>query len=220
MHRVFHPSWIVAVAMVALAAPESLARNSGEHAVVVNGNTLIIGTKRVYLRGVDAPEMDQLCLVKNIQWACGKQAARELTNKIGGRPINCKVRGVDTVDCWANGVNLGSWMVSNGWAAASSRRSIYTREEQKAKKAKRGIWRSEFVHPWSWRRGLRADTAATNSEARTCAIKGDITVTGDRIYFMPKHPKYGDVQIDITNNERWFCTKEQAKRAGWNAPGR
>ena len=195
-----------------------MAASRGDRAVVVNGNTLIIGTRRLYLRGVDAPETDQFCLVGQVQWACGKQAARELTNKIGGKPIICKVRADNDADCWRGGVNLGSWMVSNGWAAASGRISIYAREERKAKRSRRGIWRSEFVRPWSWRRGLRASTAATNSEARSCPIKGDITAFGEKIYILPKSRQYSRVQIDTGNNERWFCSVKQAERAGWSAP--
>lgn len=206
--------------LVSTSPSVSVAASGGKHATVVNGNTLIIGAKRVYLRGVDAPETDQLCLVRGVQWACGKQAARELTNKIGGKPVDCKVRGGNVVDCWGGGVNLGSWMVSKGWAAASGPRSVYAGDEREAKKAKRGIWRSEFVRPWSYRRGLRADTSATNSEARTCAIKGDITATGNKIYFTPKHPHYRRVQIDTGKNELWFCSVAQARRAGWSAPAR
>ncbi len=197
-----------------------MAASRSDRAVVVNGNTLIVGTRRLYLRGVDAPETDQFCLVGQVQWACGKQAARELTNKIGGKPIICKVRADNDADCWRGGVNLGSWMVSNGWAAASGRISIYAGEERKAKRARRGIWRSEFVRPWSWRRGLRASTAATNSEARSCPIKGDVTAFGEKIYFLPKSRQYSRVQIDTGNHERWFCSVKQAEQAGWSAPRR
>jgi endonuclease YncB( thermonuclease family) len=220
MRRSFHHFWIAAFTLIAVSVFAPVAQSRGVHATVVNGNTLIIGTKRIYLRGVDAPETDQLCLVKRVQWACGKQAARELARKIGGKPINCKIRGNDDADCWGGGVNLGSWMVSNGWAAASGPTSIYAGEERTAKRAKRGIWQSEFVRPWSWRRGLRAGTSATNSEARDCPIKGDITASGERIYIVPKHRQYSRVQIDTGKNERWFCSVAQAVRAGWSAPTR
>jgi endonuclease YncB( thermonuclease family) len=220
MRRSFHQLWIATFTLVSLSLFASVAQSRGVHAVVVNGNTLIVGPKRIYLRGVDAPETDQLCLVGRIQWACGKQAARELTNKIGGKPINCKIRENDDADCWGGGVNLGSWMVSNGWAAASGPTSIYAGLERRAKQAKRGIWRSEFVRPWSWRRGLRAGTSATNSEARTCPIKGDITAAGERIYIVPRHRQYHRIQIDTGNKERWFCSVKQAQRAGWSAPTR
>jgi len=211
----------IAAFMLVLVAPFAAAEaGNGVHAIVVNGNTLMIGSKRVYLRGVDAPEMDQLCLVRRVQWACGKQAARELANKIGGKPINCRIRNGDEADCWGGGVNLGSWMVSNGWAAASSPDSIFIGEEYRAKQAKRGIWQSEFVRPWSWRRGLRSDTSAINSEVRDCPIKGDITSSGERLYYLPRNRDYSRIQIDTGNNERWFCSVREAEQAGWRAPAR
>jgi endonuclease YncB( thermonuclease family) len=177
---------------------------------VVNGDALIVGTKRIYLRGVDAPETDQLCLVRQIQWACGKQAARELASKIGGKPVNCKVRGGRCADCWGGGVKLGSWMVSNGWAAASGPKNIYAGEERQAKQAKRGICRSEFARPCSWRRVLRASTSATNSATRRCPIKGHITASGEKFHYQPRNRQYRRVQIDTGNNERSFCSVKQA----------
>ena len=219
-HRILYPFWVVAFMLVTLSPSASLAASRGDHAKVIDGNTLIVGTRRVYLRGVEAPETDQFCLVGRVQWACGKQAARELSNKIGGRPIVCKIRRGDDGDCFGNGVNLGAWMVSNGWAAASRRVGIYAGEERSAKRAKRGIWRSEFVPPWSWRRGLRAGTSAVNSEARACSIKGDVSQSGEKIYYQPRNRNYRRIQIDTGNKERWFCSVEQARQAGWNAPRR
>ncbi len=34
----------------------------------------------------------------------------------------------------------------------------YVEEEAEAQAARRGIWASEFVKPWEWRRGKRLDT--------------------------------------------------------------
>jgi len=34
----------------------------------------------------------------------------------------------------------------------------YVDEEAGAQAARRGIWASEFVKPWEWRRGKRLDT--------------------------------------------------------------
>ncbi len=57
-------------------------------------------------------------------------------------------------------------MVVNGWAVAYRRFSLdYVDEEADAQAARRGIWASEFVTPWEWRRGKRLDSA--ESEACT-----------------------------------------------------
>ena len=201
----------------ALVFPALAFANEGERATVIDGDTLIIGSKRIFLRGVDAPETDQFCLVGQVRWECGKQATRELRNKIGGKGVVCRQRRPGFADCWRGNINLGSWMVSNGWASASSTPNIYGNEERQAKQAKRGIWRSEFVRPWAWRRGLRSTNSAENSQSRSCAIKGNIMPTGERRYYTPKSRGYKQVQIDPGNGERWFCSGAQAKRAGWKA---
>ncbi len=56
------------------------------------------------------------------------------------------------------GEGLGAWMVSQGLALAYRRYSLdYVDEETDAQAARRGIWASEFVPPWEWRRGKRLD---------------------------------------------------------------
>ncbi len=49
---------------------------------------------------------------------------------------------------------MGAWMVQQGLALAYRRYSVdYVHEEADAQAARRGIWASEFVKPWEWRRG-------------------------------------------------------------------
>jgi len=52
-----------------------------------------------------------------------------------------------------------------------------------------------------------------------CLIKGNISQNG-RIYHVPGSPSYGQTRIDIAAGERWFCTEEEARAAGWRAPNR
>ena len=47
-------------------------------------------------------------------------------------------------------------MVSQGWAVAYYQYSYeYSRAEQRAKSARRGIWAGEFEKPWEWRKQQR-----------------------------------------------------------------
>ena len=50
-----------------------------------------------------------------------------------------------------------AWMVENGWASAYWQYGgkSYNAEEAVARVAQRGIWSSEFVMPWDWRKGER-----------------------------------------------------------------
>lgn len=49
-----------------------------------------------------------------------------------------------------------------------------------------------------------------------CNIKGNINVdTGERIYHLPGQDSYAETRIRPRHGERWFCTEEEAKLAGW-----
>ena len=59
------------------------------------------------------------------------------------------------------GENLEKWMAVNGWVVAYRRYLLdYVDEEAVAQAAQRGIWASESVKPWEWRRGKRLDTGS------------------------------------------------------------
>lgn len=51
-----------------------------------------------------------------------------------------------------------------------------------------------------------------------CVIKGNINGKGVKIYHLPGDPTYEKTRIDSAGGERWFCTEEEAKAAGWRAP--
>jgi hypothetical protein len=47
-------------------------------------------------------------------------------------------------------------------------------------------------------------------------IKGNISYrTGVKIYHTPSDRDYGKTVIDTSAGERWFCTENDAKVAGW-----
>lgn len=49
-----------------------------------------------------------------------------------------------------------------------------------------------------------------------CAIKGNISIgDGERIYHLPGQQYYSATRIDTSRGERWFCTEQQARAAGW-----
>jgi len=67
---------------------------------------------------------------------------------------------------------LGRQRMSQGWALAYRHYSTaYVGEEDAARAAHLGIWRSTFTAPWDWRRGDRAPYAAA---ARDRAIGSDV----------------------------------------------
>lgn len=48
-----------------------------------------------------------------------------------------------------------------------------------------------------------------------CNIKGNVSTQGERIYHVPGQKYYDDTRISRSHGERWFCSKEEARVAGW-----
>jgi hypothetical protein len=48
-----------------------------------------------------------------------------------------------------------------------------------------------------------------------CVIKGNINSKGEAIYYEPRNANYHSVRVERGTGERWFCTAEDARRAGF-----
>ena len=83
-----------------------------------------------------------------------------------------------------------------------------------AEKAGRGMWRVKFIAPWERRRGKRLAFEAANDN-RPCPIKGNIGKRGTRIYHVPGGAYYSRTRINKAKSERWFCSEDEARAAGW-----
>lgn len=59
-------------------------------------------------------------------------------------------------------------------------------------------------------------TATPTPTGIACDIKGNISYnTGEKIYHVPGQEYYDETQINTGAGERWFCTEEEARAAGW-----
>ncbi len=82
---------------------------------------------------------------------------------MGHPSVTCKGDSRDRYDrliavCYIGGADINEQMVLQGWALAYRRYSTdYVRAEKAAKSLSRGMWGSQFVPPWEWRRGKRLD---------------------------------------------------------------
>lgn len=133
-------------------------------ATVIDGDTIEIRGQRVRLWGVDAPESSQTCtLPDGRKWRCGAQSANELASFIGVRNVTCVPQGRRSFDrivarCSVAAIDIGGWLVENGWALDYSRFSggHYARQQAAAAGASRGMHASTFVPPWEHRGTQRA----------------------------------------------------------------
>ncbi len=149
-----------ALALLFLPPPLAWADITGQPRVI-DGDTLEVAGQRIRLHGIDAPESRQFCRKDGERWRCGMGATSALKAFLGSRPVSCEELDRDryrrvVAKCAVDGVDIGEWMVSQGWAVAYHLYSYeYSRTEQRAKSARRGIWATRFVLPWEWRRGKR-----------------------------------------------------------------
>jgi hypothetical protein len=65
---------------------------------------------------------------------------------------------------------------------------------------------------------LVAGAALPDATPARCTIKGNIGPGGAKIYHVPGAHSYEATRIDPATGERWFCSEDDARRAGWRAP--
>lgn len=125
---------------------------------VIDGDTIVVAGERVRLHGIDAPELDQTFWCQGRQLACGAMALAALEALVAGVELRCQAverdrHGRLVAKCFSpNGIDIGRRLVSAGWALAYRRYSLdYVDAEIAARKARRGMWRGQFVKPWVWR---------------------------------------------------------------------
>jgi hypothetical protein len=52
-----------------------------------------------------------------------------------------------------------------------------------------------------------------------CAIKGNVTAAGERVYHTPASPWYARTRVDEAKGEAWFCDEAAARAAGFRPAG-
>lgn len=127
---------------------------------MINGDTFDLDIWRVRLYGLDAPEARQKCVRDAGRWHCGREATWALSKLTKEQTVRCIEKGrtplglVEAV-CYIDDVDINAWMVSNGWAIATS--SDYAGQEKLAVSNGVGIWSGKFITPERWLRGERLD---------------------------------------------------------------
>ena len=127
-------------------------------AKIIDGDTIHINKNKIRLHGIDAPEMDQTCAIKNKVWHCGIESSAALKKLVLDNNISCVVNDIDKykryiAECFINNKNINKFMVKNGWAIAYRYYSSdYINDENIAKNNKTGIWQGKFQDPYLFRK--------------------------------------------------------------------
>lgn len=223
----------------ALCAAGPAAAGGGQvltgRATVIDGDTIVIHDQHIRLNGIDAPESRQRCLdSRSKEYRCGAESAEALATILSSSsPASCVFVSYDQYGRFvgncrlANGTSVQELMVAAGHALDWPKHSggQFASFQSTAEEERRGLWRGTFQYPWEWRlanmpRDL-AKQAPVSGVARIgnqkCAIKGNISAKGDRIFHSPGQRDYGKIRITESRGERWFCSAEEALAAGWRA---
>ena len=156
--RLLSPAVIFALVAALWWMPNALA----QHLTVIDGDTLILNGTKYRLDGIDAPEMDQVCLDDNgAEWKCGIAAREALEQFIAGRRCNARTKGpiryirAGDVSAFArsSGVSLNEWLVREGWALNYEpyARGRFRTHDADAEHDRRGMWKGCFAAPWDLR---------------------------------------------------------------------
>jgi endonuclease YncB( thermonuclease family) len=136
---------------------------------VTDGDTIRLDGITYRIWGIDAAETKQTC---PDGWMAGKEATVAMLKLMKGRTVTCEAKAKDrygrTVGlCRADGVDLGTAMVSAGMAWAFTRYSSdYVNEERAAIRARLGVHAHDCDKPWDWRaRNNRAAHRVSDTEA-------------------------------------------------------
>jgi endonuclease YncB( thermonuclease family) len=209
-------------------------------AKIRDGDSVLVGSTRIRLGGIDAPQVDQLCLnTKGERWTCGVAARDELAKHTEGKSWVCHARSVDrrgrtVARCNVDGEDIQKWLVRSGWALAYKRISHdYDADEAAAREARAGMWQGAFIAPWDWRVRnkktailgavkppdgahaiLLASASGPVAPSPDCTIKGNVNSAGECIYHTPNSRWYSQIRMRITKGTRWFCSVEDAEAAG------
>lgn len=196
---------------------------------VIDGDTIEMENgERVRYVGIDTPEtVDPRDPVqcfgveafnKNKELVEGKMARleRDITNR---DKYNRLLRYVYVGDVF---INLE--LVKQGFAYFYSYppdikyQEQFLKAQQEARESLRGLWAScpsasQTVSQNAEK--IPAPIVSSSPINASCQIKGNINVSGEKIYHLPGCVFYSKTQIDENRGEKWFCAEAEAQAAGW-----
>ncbi len=89
----------------------------------------------------------------------------------------------------------------------------YATQEDEAKAAKRGLWGSQFIPPWDWRRGVRLSGHDLSDSG--CEIKGNVNRKGIKIYHVKGWRDHAKVKLKTEEGDQCFRSVFDAEMAGF-----
>lgn len=197
---------------------------------VIDGDTIELADgRKVRYIGIDTPELAHF---GNELDCYAQEAFHRNQELVAGKTVFLE-KDVSDVDrygrllryVWVDDLLINQQLVSEGYALARSyppdisKQELLATAEQNARENQLGLWAKCPVNGQKAKSTVDPSQAASLSQAagqsdNNCSIKGNISANG-HLYHLPNCPAYDQVQIDENKGEKWFCTEEEAKKAGW-----
>ncbi|MET3590264.1 endonuclease YncB(thermonuclease family) [Bartonella silvatica] len=133
----------------------SFATSIKGYATIIDGDSIVISSTKIRLIGIDAPELQQFCGKKKTRYPCGLEAKKYLEQLVDNQLVTCHWNKKDKyhrilATCKTQKIsNINATLVRDGWAVSYY---SYPKEEEEARKKKKGIWQSNFQKPRKWRK--------------------------------------------------------------------
>jgi endonuclease YncB( thermonuclease family) len=138
--------------------------------VVKDGGTIQLAGTTYRLDGIDAPELDQMCVDDHADpWTCGVEARDRLAKLTAKREVRCRDLGADPTTskrrigiCTVDGetTSLNQMLVRDGFALnfEPTAKGRLKADEATAKAAPAGLWKGCFVAPAEFRHWQKTTT--------------------------------------------------------------
>ncbi|MFA6257360.1 MAG: thermonuclease family protein [Candidatus Paceibacterota bacterium] len=216
--------------VVAKAQGENVVNfETAKVARVVDGDTIELeGGEKVRYIGIDTPETvdprkPAQCYgaeasAKNKELVLGKtvRLAKDVTDKDKyGRLL----RYVYVGDVFVNlALVEGGYAFSYSYPPDIAHQSDFVAAEQSAQAKDAGLWgacTTLLNNTNSRSSAITAPVVSPEPAQNGCAIKGNVSSTGEKIYHVSGCGSYAKTVIDESKGEKMFCTEAEATAAGW-----
>jgi len=183
---------------------------------VIDGDTIEVeGGMKVRYIGVDTPET--VHPLKGVQ-CFGRQATEKNKELVEGKKVRLE-KDISETDkygrllryIWIGNQMVNEILVKEGFAFSSS----YPPDIKYQERFRAAETDARVSNKGLWEQCSNIAGEKTILPIGDCVLKGNISSSGEKIYHVPGQRYYNQTVITESKGERWFCSEEEAQKAGW-----
>ena len=120
---------------------------------------------------------------------------------------------------WVDDILINQKLTEDGFAKSYSYppdikyQDKFVAAEKKARENKLGLWTA--CSSETNKTTATPPITQVSASDPSCAIKGNISASGEKIYHLQGCGSYTKTKIDESHGERWFCSEMEAQSASW-----